>query len=119
MYICALHFLKMTNHTYIEKHSEIYSKFIFRRGFPNKMIPTKNYEPILNDVVVIHFKHTRHSRKKCGCIAIVQVAVEKVTMTTFLFQCYVFCISFIVFMSADLSVIWQVLDCYIGLTCAA
>ena len=40
-------------------------------------------------------------------------------MTTFLFQCYVFCISFIVSVYADLSALWQVLNCPIGLTCAA
>ena len=51
-----------------------------------------------------------------GTLRSVQVAVEKVTMTTFLFKCYVFCISFIV--DADLSVLWQVLDCSIGLICA-
>ena len=73
------------------------------------------------DVVVIHFKRTRYSQKHIG----VHIAIgaggsgNKVTLTTFLFQCYIFYISFVVFMHADLSILWQVLDWSIGLTCTA
>ena len=107
-------------------HSVTYSKFIFRRGYPNKMIPTINYELILNDYYGsgrccnrFQTHQTLTKNTKVGTLRSVQVAVEKITITTFLFQCYVFCISFIVFMHVDLSVLWQVLDCSMGLTCVA
>ena len=86
------------------KHSVTYSKFIFRRGSPNKMFPTKTFELILNDQYgggrccntfqtrqTFHIK--THMWVHCDWY---RWQWKKVTMTTFLFQCCVFCISFIV-----------------------
>ena len=77
IYICALHLLwKWQIIPLLMKHNVTYSKFIFSRGYPNKMAPTKimslyKTTIMLVDVVVIHFKRTRHSQKhKGGYIAI-------------------------------------------------
>ena len=102
MYICALHFLKMTILTILIKHSVTYSKFIFRRGYPNKMIPTKNYELILNDHYgsgrccnAFQTHETFTINTKVGTLRSVQVAVEKrhnddlpVSMIRFLYLIY-------------------------------
>ena len=70
------------------------------------------------DVVVIHFKRNRHSQNtEVGTLRSVQVVVEKnhndlfVSVLRILYLIY--CIN------ADLSVLWHVLDCSIGLTCVA
>ena len=127
MYICALYLLwKWQIIPILIKHSVTYSKFVFHRGYPNKMISTQNHELILIDhygsgrccnTFQTHQTFTKTQRwvhsDRC------RWQWKKVTMTTFLFQCCVFRISFIVFLYADLSVLWQVLDCSIGLTCVA
>ena len=58
--------------------------------------------------VVIHFKRTRHSQKHKGgyiAMAVVQVAVEKRHNDDLSISVLRICISFIVFMYADLSVL--------------